>query len=280
MLSCCLIEREPFHRGTRNRRSPSLCPSAGRSTVTAPLRLSAELSGRANLSTRGEATRGDQSPREAKAPPFDSLPRFFRSHPPVQPPSQNSIGRHLTINFPTTANPTFVYHRPLVPCPPPFGFNRHSLPSMNPPLAARASQKMATNHRVVFPFLQKAVSLDGPVGIQSRRFLWPRRLAEYPAEALCLSCPDCACLLLLCDRSHSNDEGIPRHRYSAIYFDGACSGNGSEGAVAGIGGSSGHDGRTAHVSTRRTRRGLVCAEDQVVARNLLQGLQLRHCVRL
>lgn len=80
---------------------------------------------------------------------------------------------------------------------------------MNPPLAARASQNMATNHRVVFPFLQKAVSLDGPVGIQSRRFLWPRHLAEYPAEALCLSCPDCACLLLLCDRSHSNDEGIP-----------------------------------------------------------------------
>jgi ribonuclease HI len=84
----------------------------------------------------------------------------------------------------------------------------------------------------------QAMSEEAAHGILGRRMNFCESLTnEYktPAE-LYITCDHCSKFLCICCQHLSNPSYRRCHHYPIVFVDGACSGNGTEGAFSGIGG--------------------------------------------
>ncbi|KAI0348462.1 ribonuclease H-like protein [Trametopsis cervina] len=109
-----------------------------------------------------------------------------------------------------------------------------------------------SNQQTMYPYAQeysqrsaheRAKSPDtGPgEGIINRKLLFCAALSKLPVEDLITHCDRCRRWYVLCcpDARDWFDNGRACHHYALVFTDGACQGNGSPGARAGIGGVAG-----------------------------------------
>ncbi|KAM0746379.1 ribonuclease H-like protein [Meredithblackwellia eburnea MCA 4105] len=90
--------------------------------------------------------------------------------------------------------------------------------------------------------IQKAVNNDGETEISRRRWLWCPYLARRTTDDLLMDCDNCGrTYLRCCQCTHLHGEENVAHHQLVLYVDGACSSNGLQSAIGGIGGGTGEE---------------------------------------